>query len=125
MRLLIMSLFVGFLAACGPTEQTPELPPIQSNRISMDVGDLTTATFRYNPNKGEKWTAGSFDEAILLVVFDTDYDEADARGPMSQKGVMAMKFEALSPGLTSIMFEKTALGGEIIERRRLDFKVTL
>lgn len=125
MRLWIVSLFVGFLAACGATEQAPELPPIQSNRISIDVGDLTTATFRYNPNKGEKWTAGTFDESILLVVFDTDYNEADARGPMSQKGVMAMKFEALSPGLTSIMFEKTALGGEIIERRRLDFKVTL
>ena len=106
--LVVVSLLLVLLPACGPTQEPGSSVPNEVKLTKVDAGKSVEIAqggtleiaLEGNPTTGYTWEVGSGDEKILKLEGEPDFKaESDAVGA---GGMMTLKFKAESAGKTEL-----------------------
>lgn len=102
-RLLLTTLIVTLLSACGSTEPLSIGMEDNGTQIEMQVGQQVVISLASNPTTGFGWHILELDEGVLTQVGEAEYAQAEADELLvGAGGTESLTFEAVAKGTTTL-----------------------
>jgi inhibitor of cysteine peptidase len=98
---LLLTLFLGLLAGCGPKDSN--LTEANNGQpATIHVGGKVVVELQANPTTGYTWDVGEVDTNILKQVGQTEYNSSSTTPMPGQGGTQTLRFQAIAPGTTTL-----------------------
>jgi inhibitor of cysteine peptidase len=100
----ILLIIQFFLSSCNQSGEIMLDENDNGSKIQLSKGEKFSIALTSNPSTGYGWQVAEIDDSILRQVGEAEYIVADPTGQpvIGQGGKEALRFEALSPGITTL-----------------------
>ncbi len=85
-------------AGCGTFREVKLDADDNGRQIELGKGQTLVITLESNPTTGYRWETTEFEESVLRLMGEAEFQPSDPQGPPGTGGTETFRFEAMSAG---------------------------